>query len=179
MKPLVAFRRKRNSFAYPKIRTGASTVQWTVDAWETQLGGLPKRRSLLKKRIPKKFKSAQPSSCALFSYKNYDKSNRHPRQHNRPNRNRHRLRRARHCDDILVFFLTTLYQKANGVSTDFNSRLPSQASSAMFSVLPWSPRYSSRPLLPARRVPQSRSTRRCPARRSFSRRSYQSFGRRP
>ena len=80
---------------------------------------------------------------------------------------------------VILFFLTTLYQKTNGVSTDFNSQLPSQASSAMFSVLPWSPRCNPRPLLPARRVPQSRSTRRCPARRNFSRRSYQSFGRRP
>ena len=88
------------------------------------------------------------------------------------------------CDNflprkVILFFLTTLYQKANGVSPDFNSRLPSQASSAVFSVLPWSPRCNPRPLLPARRVPQSRSTRRCPARRNFSRRSYQSFGRRP
>ena len=37
----------------------------------------------------------------------------------------------------------------------------------MFSVLLWSPRCNPRPLLPARRVPQSRSTRRCPARRNF------------
>ena len=42
VKPLVELRRARNLFAYPKIRTGALTVHWTVNARETQLGGLPK-----------------------------------------------------------------------------------------------------------------------------------------
>ena len=28
-------------FCLPKIRTGTSTVRWTVEVWETQLGGLP------------------------------------------------------------------------------------------------------------------------------------------
>ena len=42
VKPLVELRRVRNLFAYPKIRTGALTVHWTVNARETQLGGLPK-----------------------------------------------------------------------------------------------------------------------------------------
>lgn len=152
-------------------------------------------------------KAHSPQAARFFSYKNYDKSNHQTRRYNHPNGNRHRPRRTHHRDDIfrhltfsfrvvggrkahadqaaflprkvILFFLTTLCQKVNGVSTDFNSRLPSQASSAMFSVLSWSPRCNPRPLLPARRVPQNRNTRQRPARRNFSRRSYQSFGRRP